>query len=110
MMKAILPAILLSLFALTSANAAAPQSLGSHSAPALAQDASSLLVEVQHRHGDKRYHGKRHHGKQHHGKRHRYKPGSRHRAAPRHWRRHSKRPGDWRRRGCVIVGPVWFCP
>ena len=36
--------------------------------------------------------------------------GSRHRNAPRGWRRYDRRPGDWRTRGCIIVGPVWFCP
>jgi hypothetical protein len=27
------------------------------------------------------------------------------------WRRYSYRPyDDWEARGCVIVGPVWYCP
>lgn len=26
------------------------------------------------------------------------------------WHRHSHRPYNWRGRGCVTVGPVWFCP
>lgn len=26
------------------------------------------------------------------------------------WHRFNRRPGDWRRRNCVAVGPVWFCP
>ena len=42
--------------------------------------------------------------------RRRYRPGGRYRAAPRGWRRHSARPRDWRTRGCVVVGPIWFCP
>lgn len=41
---------------------------------------------------------------------HRYEPGSRIRQAPRGWHRYHARPRDWRDRGCVIVGPVWFCP
>lgn len=40
----------------------------------------------------------------------RYRPGYRYRSAPHGWHRYDRRPGDWRRRGCVIVGPVWFCP
>ena len=40
----------------------------------------------------------------------RYRRGHRYREAPRHWRRYHRRPHDWRRRGCIIVGPVWFCP
>lgn len=43
-------------------------------------------------------------------RRHRFAPGPRHRAAPRGWRRHGRRPHDWRTRGCIVVGPVWFCP
>jgi hypothetical protein len=26
------------------------------------------------------------------------------------WRRYHARPWNWRARGCVVVGPVWFCP
>jgi hypothetical protein len=26
------------------------------------------------------------------------------------WRRYHSRPWNWRARGCVVVGPVWFCP
>ena len=44
------------------------------------------------------------------GHRHGFRPGSRHAHAPRGWHRHSYRPRDWRTRGCVVVGPVWFCP
>ena len=40
----------------------------------------------------------------------RYTPGSRHKHAPKNWHRYDKRPGDWSRRGCVIVGPIWWCP
>jgi len=39
-----------------------------------------------------------------------YRPGYRYRNAPPNWSRYDGRPGDWRTRGCVIVGPVWFCP
>jgi uncharacterized protein YfaQ (DUF2300 family) len=39
-----------------------------------------------------------------------YRAGSRHAHPPRGWRRYDRRPGDWRTRGCVIVGPLWFCP
>jgi hypothetical protein len=40
----------------------------------------------------------------------RYEPGRRYDRAPPNWRRHSRRPGDWRTRGCILVGPLWFCP
>jgi hypothetical protein len=39
-----------------------------------------------------------------------YSPGSRHKHGPKNWHRYNKRPGDWRTRGCIIVGPVWWCP
>ena len=43
--------------------------------------------------------------------RRRFTPGRRYRQAPEGWnRRGSRRPGDWRTRGCITVGPVWFCP
>jgi hypothetical protein len=41
---------------------------------------------------------------------HRFTPGHRYHQAPSHWHRYHARPRDWRRRGCIIVGPVWFCP
>ncbi len=44
------------------------------------------------------------------GYRNGYRAGSRHSRAPRNWRRYGARPGDWRTRGCVIVGPIWYCP
>jgi hypothetical protein len=42
--------------------------------------------------------------------RRRYSPGARYREAPRGWRRYGYRPRDWRTRGCILVGPIWFCP
>lgn len=30
--------------------------------------------------------------------------------AYRGWHRYSSRPYGWRGRGCVSVGPIWFCP
>jgi hypothetical protein len=48
--------------------------------------------------------------KHHSGPNHRYAPGSRHAKAPPHWRRYGARPQNWQSRGCVIVGPLWFCP
>ena len=26
------------------------------------------------------------------------------------WNRYSRRPSRWQNRGCVAVGPIWFCP
>lgn len=44
------------------------------------------------------------------GYRQRYRAGQRLRSAPRGYRRYDRRPSYWRTRGCVVVGPVWFCP
>lgn len=32
------------------------------------------------------------------------------REPPRGWRRFGYRPDDWRSRGCLEIGPAWFCP
>lgn len=42
--------------------------------------------------------------------RNRFRAGRSYRSAPRGWRRYSSRPYNYRARGCVIIGPVWFCP
>jgi hypothetical protein len=43
--------------------------------------------------------------------RRRFAPGRRYDEAPRGWRRHGhRRPHGWRTRGCILVGPFWFCP
>jgi hypothetical protein len=41
---------------------------------------------------------------------HHYRPGHHYRYAPHGWHRYHYRPRDWRTRGCIIVGPIWFCP
>ena len=43
------------------------------------------------------------------GRDHSYTPGRRYDRAPSHYRRHAYRPRDWERRGCILVGPMWFC-
>lgn len=46
-----------------------------------------------------------------HKRRPHYTPGGHYNSAPKNWRHHyNKRPGDWRTRGCVSVGPIWWCP
>ena len=39
----------------------------------------------------------------------RYRAGHHYRSAPHGWRRYDRRPRDWNRRGCIMVGPLWFC-
>jgi Ni/Co efflux regulator RcnB len=97
MLKALVPATVLSLVVATSAWAApSPSTLGG-----LMERADNNLQQVQHR--DRDAHRDRSH-------RHGYRTGHRYHSAPRGWHRHGHRPHDWRTRGCIIVGPVWFCP
>lgn len=39
-----------------------------------------------------------------------YTPGGHYKRAPSNWHRYHKRPGNWRSRGCITVGPIWWCP
>lgn len=39
-----------------------------------------------------------------------YRAGHRYDHPPRGWRRYDRRPSFWQTRGCIVVGPVWFCP
>ena len=32
------------------------------------------------------------------------------RSGPRGWNRYSSRPYNYRSRGCIVIGPVWYCP
>lgn len=75
----------------------------------------------KHHHGGGKHHG-RGHGHHHHGNKwngHRYHhhhggrwvAGHRYYAAPPGWRSYGgARPWDWQTRGCILVGPMWFCP
>jgi hypothetical protein len=82
------PALLLSALAISPASAAPATHVNGAS--------SSSIVLAQYHRDDRR--GPR------------YTPGRRYRSAPHGWHRYDRRPGDWRHRGCVLVGPVWFCP
>jgi Ni/Co efflux regulator RcnB len=31
------------------------------------------------------------------------------RRPPRGYRSYRRRPSDWRRRGCIVIGPLWYC-
>jgi hypothetical protein len=40
----------------------------------------------------------------------RYRAGRHYKHAPHGWHRYNSRPGNWHTRGCVVVGPIWWCP
>jgi Ni/Co efflux regulator RcnB len=52
----------------------------------------------------------RRHMHRHRDSRGEWRGGHRYRHAPPGWRRYSTRPWDWRGRGCISIGPAWFCP
>jgi len=39
-----------------------------------------------------------------------YRPRRGYKSPPPGYRRYDRRPGDWRRRGCLAFGPIWYCP
>lgn len=111
--KLFLPALLFT--ALTCSAKAMPAS----SAPAnLIQNAAANqdIIEVKNKKKVQRHHRATRHRdvRRHHNARryygNRYRPGYRYRSAPRGWHGYYSRPAYWRTRGCVIVGPLWFCP
>jgi hypothetical protein len=64
--------------------------------------AATVQVEDRDRHRDRR-------GVRRQGRDHRFTAGRRYDRAPSHYRRHAYRPHNWQSRGCILVGPVWFC-
>lgn len=63
---------------------------------------TSDLVQVGKKYKKKHWHrgwNKSRHNYHHH-----------HRHPPRGWRSYSYRPWGWQRRGCIVIGPVWYCP
>ncbi|TAM99988.1 MAG: hypothetical protein EPN45_15165 [Rhizobiaceae bacterium] len=89
--------------------------------------ASVVAIPVafaQPRHNDHNRRSEHHHSQSHRDRSHhmrpshrhhrdhdrRYRPGHHYRSAPNGWHRYHRRPRDWQTRGCIVVGPVWFCP
>lgn len=102
MLKSITSAAFITLITSTGAFA-----LPAASSNAALQATNSTLVQQAQYHGH--YHKPRPHVRPHVQPR-RYAPGARLRTAPRGWHRYKARPSNWHTRGCVVVGPVWFCP
>lgn len=98
-------AALLGLASVSPANAVPSSAVGR-----TAQADGIVLAQYK----DKHRHDGRGHGYSkrdgHRGHHHNYRPGGRYSKAPHGWHRHYKRPGYWKTRGCIMVGPVWFCP
>ena len=115
MIKQILSAAALS-FALISAAWALPAAPKAD-LPALSQ---SDVIQVGQGHGGKgqgkHYGGKHYGGGKHYNKHYNYKyRGPKHYGryyhGGRYWgRRYYYRPYNWQALGCIVVGPVWYCP
>jgi hypothetical protein len=71
-------------------------------APDVHTAADVTVVERDRWRGDRRWH-RRHMRRDHDWNDRRYR-------AYRGWNRYYDRPYRWRARGCVAVGPIWFCP
>jgi hypothetical protein len=101
-MKTLLVSI--GLGALMSTAALAAPATGSAPAAAVPETLQqNSVIQIQHRRDDDRRWREQ-------SRRHRYEPGRHYRSAPHGWHRHRHRPRDWYARGCVVIGPVWFCP
>ncbi|HEX2840811.1 hypothetical protein [Hyphomicrobium sp.] len=90
-------AALLGVLSISPASAVPSSSAIKH---ATAQDGG--VTQVQYK-----YKGQRAYRK---GYRQGYRSGRHYRHAPPGWRRYSARPYGWRTRGCIVIGPVWYCP
>jgi hypothetical protein len=93
-LKILAPALLLSASMLSPVSAAPVPSGAS---------AESPVINVQFRDRDGDRDSRRHDGR-------RDRDYRRHRRPPHGWRRYHRRPYDWRTRGCILFGPLWFCP
>lgn len=99
-----LSAAVLGVMSITPASAA---TLGSAAPPSMAikHAANADVVNVQF--STKRKANRRGYRK---GYRQGYRAGRHYKHAPPGYRRYSSRPYGWQTRGCIVVGPVWWCP
>jgi hypothetical protein len=98
MLKSILVASGLSLAAVSIAGAVTPV------AKPGATTSDVIQVKKHWKDDDWRWKKKKHwRGNNYYGHHYRHHP-------PRGWNRYDRRPWGWQRRGCVVVGPVWYCP
>jgi hypothetical protein len=101
MIKSILPASVLSLMMLSAACAGSI-------APKI--DLPTLgLVQVKDYYNNKHY--KQNYNYKHYNYNNNYKHYGRYHYGNRYWsHRYYSRPYNWDTIGCIVVGPVWYCP
>ena len=102
MMKALVAAAALSLLVVSGASAS-PVALGKQ----LSNASTSDLQQI----GERKKYGKSYkHKNKKYGDWHKGKKYGRYGGPPPGWRSYSYRPWGWERRGCLLIGPVWYCP
>lgn len=126
MLKYVIAAVTVALLAFTGAQAA-PQATSLNVTPAVASgNSADMLVEVGNKKWKKRHYKNYKHYKynkrykhdryyndryyRHRYDRDRYYRHNYYRRPPPGWRRYDYQPYGWGRRGCIAIGPVWYCP
>jgi hypothetical protein len=103
-MKAILGAVAISLLVFSGASA-----LPITSGKQVSNSSASDLIQIGKKDKRGKYdrHDRKKYGDWHRGKKYgRYGRGG----PPPGWRSYSYRPWGWERRGCLLIGPLWYCP
>jgi hypothetical protein len=96
MIKSVLAASVVSLGVVSAAFA-----LPAHvAAPSPANPADILQVKKDWKHDDWKHDNWKHSNNWHKYNKNKYSG----------WRSYSYRPYGWANRGCVVVGPLWYCP
>ena len=91
--------------ATASAASATPAAKAAQAGEAVRSHSSTVVEHVDYKDRRRMLHKR----DRHMGHRHRHWNGdsdNRYRG----WHRYHSRPLGWRNRGCVAVGPIWFCP
>jgi hypothetical protein len=108
MIKSILVAAAISLATAGVASAATVGPVASPKAAVisdLVQTGSKYKGKGKGKHYGHKSRGK-HHAHKHHGKHH----GHKYHRGPKGWHSYGYRPYNWYGRGCIVIGPLWYCP
>lgn len=102
--KAVIPALLLSAAMLAPAGALPGKLVEAAQVAPMQMNVADRDSRAGDRDGRYRDRDFRHRGDRYYGR------GYARRGPPPGWRRYGSRPRDWRTRGCLEIGPAWFCP
>lgn len=91
--------------------AAAPHHAAPSAAPAPSADAAPLTLAQRFDRDDRRHmRDGRRFDRGDHRRGHHFGPRRDFRGPPPGWRRYHARPRGWQTRGCMQIGPIWYCP